>query len=118
MLRLLTFAVFLHLSCFAFSQSREKTISWCVNDTATAPQSGCGGSKSQTIETILIYIINGVVNDYLSMKELNPKDVVNVTVLKDSLSTRLYYSRGPATVILVTTRKNKKYKTSKPNSIL
>ena len=67
-------------------------------------------SASQNSSTALV-VIDGVpaqTNNALS--SINPKDIENITVLKDAASTALYGSRGANGVVLVTTKKGNKGK--------
>ncbi len=64
-------------------------------------------SASQNSSTALV-VIDGVpaqTNNALS--SINPKDIENITILKDAASTALYGSRGANGVVLVTTKKGR-----------
>ena len=68
------------------------------------------GSTSQNNSSALV-VIDGVpsqTNNTLS--SINPKDIKNITILKDAASTALYGSRGANGVVLVTTKKGAKGK--------
>lgn len=69
------------------------------------------GSASADNSNALI-VIDGVPCDYANaLSSVNPKDVANITVLKDAASTALYGSRGANGVVLVTTNKGASGKT-------
>lgn len=42
-----------------------------------------------------------------NMRELNPQDIENISVLKDAAASSIYGSRAPFGVILITTKKGK-----------
>ena len=65
------------------------------------------GSASADNSNALI-VIDGVPCDYANaLSSINPKDVANITVLKDAASTALYGARGANGVVLVTTNKGR-----------
>jgi TonB-linked SusC/RagA family outer membrane protein len=68
------------------------------------------GARSLTASNSPIYIIDGI--DYGSNVNINPNDIVSMEVLKDASSTAIYGSRGANGVILITTRKGTKGKTT------
>lgn len=55
-----------------------------------------------------IWVVDGVVSD----GQVNPQDIESIEVLKDASATAIYGSRGSNGVILVTTKKGEKNKTS------
>jgi TonB-linked SusC/RagA family outer membrane protein len=68
------------------------------------------GARSLTASNSPIYIIDGI--DYGSNVNINPNDIASMEVLKDASSTAIYGSRGANGVILITTRKGEKGKTT------
>ena len=68
------------------------------------------GSTSQNNSSALI-VIDGVPSQTANtLSSINPKDIENITILKDAASTALYGSRGANGVMLVTTKKGAKGK--------
>ena len=64
---------------------------------------GTGSSDSPLV------LIDGVEGD---INSLNPRDIANISVLKDAASASIYGSRAPFGVILVTTKSGEKGKTT------
>ena len=68
------------------------------------------GSTSQNNSSALV-VIDGVPSQTdNTLSSINPKDIENITILKDAASTALYGSRGANGVVLVTTKKGAKGK--------
>lgn len=72
------------------------------------------GSRSISAGNNPLIVVDGVQDAVSSLDELNPSDIVAISVLKDVSSTAIYGSRGANGVILVTTDqkqdKNANYK--------
>lgn len=72
------------------------------------------GSRSISAGNEPLIVVDGVLDAVSSLDEINPSDIVNISVLKDVSSTAIYGARGANGVILVTTdqkpEKNSKYK--------
>lgn len=67
-------------------------------------------SASQNSSSALI-VIDGVPAQTSNvLSSINPKDIENITILKDAASTALYGSRGANGVVLITTKKGSKGK--------
>lgn len=85
----------------------------------TAPAGAPGSSPGVTIRGIgsysannsALYVVDGV--EYSGgMANINPDDVESITVLKDAATIALYGSRGANGVVMVTTKKGTKNKSS------
>src|SRR5690606_15341854 len=85
----------------------------------TAPGGAPGSSPSIRIRGIgsysanndALFVVDGV--EYSgSMSNINPDDVESITVLKDAATIALYGSRGANGVVMVTTKKGSKNKSS------
>ncbi|AWH84609.1 hypothetical protein HYN59_05525 [Flavobacterium album] len=63
------------------------------------------GSMNGNIEPL--YVIDGVPDNADNFRSLNPKEIVNIEVLKDAGATAIYGNRGANGVIIVTTKKGK-----------
>ena len=61
------------------------------------------GSRSISAGNEPLIVVDGVVDAVTSLSEINPADIVNISVLKDISSTAIYGSRGANGVILITT---------------
>ena len=61
------------------------------------------GARSISAENSPLIVVDGVPDAVSSLDDLNPSDIVSVSVLKDVSSTAIYGSRGANGVILVTT---------------
>ncbi len=61
------------------------------------------GSRSITAGNEPLIIVDGVMDAVSSLSDLNPSDIVSISVLKDVSSTAIYGARGANGVILVTT---------------
>lgn len=61
------------------------------------------GARSITAGNEPLIIVDGVMDAVSSLSDLNPSDIVSISVLKDVSSTAIYGSRGANGVILVTT---------------
>ena len=66
------------------------------------------GSRSITAGNEPLIIVDGVMDAVSSLSDLNPSDIVSISVLKDVSSTAIYGARGANGVILVTTDNPKK----------
>ena len=76
------------------------------------------GNRSISASNDPLYVIDGIplvnalgVNSF-TMADLNPNDIASIEVLKDASATAIYGSRGANGVVLVTTNKGKKGRTS------
>ena len=69
------------------------------------------GSNSLTGGSEPLYIIDNVPVESMS-SDINPEDILSMEVLKDASSTAIYGSRGANGVVLITTKRGKKGKTS------
>jgi TonB-dependent SusC/RagA subfamily outer membrane receptor len=76
------------------------------------------GNRSLSASNDPLYVIDGIplvnalgVNSF-TMADLNPNDIASIEILKDASATAIYGSRGANGVILVTTNKGKKGRTS------
>lgn len=61
------------------------------------------GSRSITAGNEPLIIVDGVMDAVSSLSDLNPSDIVSISVLKDVSSTAIYGARGANGVILITT---------------
>ena len=61
------------------------------------------GSRSISAGNEPLIVVDGVVDAVTSLSEINPADIVTISVLKDISSTAIYGSRGANGVILITT---------------
>jgi TonB-dependent SusC/RagA subfamily outer membrane receptor len=61
------------------------------------------GSRSITAGNQPLIVVDGVVDAVSDLNEINPSDIVSISVLKDVSSTAIYGSRGANGVIVVTT---------------
>ena len=66
------------------------------------------GSRSITAGNQPLIVVDGIPDAVSDLNEINPADIVNVSVLKDISSTAIYGSRGANGVILVTTQDDRK----------
>lgn len=66
------------------------------------------GSRSISAGNDPLIVVDGIVDAVSSLSDINPSDIVNISVLKDVSSTAIYGSRGANGVILVTTQASKK----------
>ena len=66
------------------------------------------GSRSISAGNQPLIVVDGVPDAVADLNELNPADIVNISVLKDISSTAIYGSRGANGVILVTTNDDRK----------
>lgn len=66
------------------------------------------GSRSITAGNKPLIVVDGVPDAVEDLNEINPADIVNISVLKDISSTAIYGSRGANGVILVTTQDENK----------
>lgn len=66
------------------------------------------GSRSITAGNKPLIVVDGVPDAVEDLNEINPADIVNISVLKDISSTAIYGSRGANGVILVTTQDDRK----------
>jgi len=69
------------------------------------------GSASQNNSDALVVIDGVPAQNANPLATINPKDIENVTILKDAASTAMYGSRGANGVVLVTTKKGQKGQT-------
>lgn len=69
------------------------------------------GSTSQNNSNALIVIDGVPAQQENPLSTINPKDIENITILKDAASTAMYGSRGANGVVLITTKKGSKGKT-------
>ena len=76
------------------------------------------GNRSISASNDPLYVIDGIplvnalgVNSF-TMADLNPNDIASVEVLKDASATAIYGSRGANGVVLITTNKGRKGRTS------
>ncbi|MDR3118510.1 MAG: TonB-dependent receptor [Mediterranea sp.] len=54
-----------------------------------------------------LYVVDGVVLSSGGIESINPRDIENISILKDASSTAIYGSRGANGVVLVTTKRGK-----------
>lgn len=66
------------------------------------------GSRSISAGNEPLIVVDGVVDAVSSLSEINPADIVNISILKDISSTAIYGSRGANGVILITTVDDRK----------
>lgn len=66
------------------------------------------GSRSITAGNKPLIVVDGVPDAVEDLNEINPADIINISVLKDISSTAIYGSRGANGVILVTTQDDRK----------
>ena len=66
------------------------------------------GSRSISAQNKPLIVVDGVPDAVSDLNEINPADIVNISVLKDISSTAIYGSRGANGVILVTTHDDRK----------
>ena len=66
------------------------------------------GSRSISAGNQPLIVVDGVPDAVSDLSEINPADIVNISVLKDISSTAIYGSRGANGVILVTTHDDRK----------
>ena len=62
------------------------------------------GSRSISAGNEPLIVVDGVMDAVSDLSEINPADIVNISVLKDVSSTAIYGSRGANGVILITTK--------------
>ena len=75
------------------------------------------GSRSISAGNQPLIVVDGVLDAVSDLSEINPSDIVSISVLKDVSSTAIYGSRGANGVILITTESadkddSKKFKVS------
>ena len=75
------------------------------------------GSRSISAGNQPLIVVDGVLDAVSDLSEINPSDIVSISVLKDVSSTAIYGSRGANGVILITTESSddddsKKFKLS------
>ena len=70
-----------------------------------APRSELEGSPVLVVQTILYYVVDGVIVH--GGADVPPEQIESITVLKDTAATSLYGSRGAAGVIVITTKSGK-----------
>lgn len=66
------------------------------------------GSRSISASNEPLIVVDGVVDAVTDLGDINPSDIVSISVLKDVSSTAIYGSRGANGVILVTTQDSKR----------
>lgn len=66
------------------------------------------GSRSISAGNEPLIVVDGVVDAVTSLSDINPSDIVNISILKDVSSTAIYGSRGANGVILITTVDDRK----------
>lgn len=66
------------------------------------------GNRSISAGNEPLIVVDGVVDAVSSLSDINPSDIVGISLLKDVSSTAIYGSRGANGVILVTTQASKK----------
>lgn len=66
------------------------------------------GSRSISAGNEPLIVVDGVPDAVSSLSDINPSDIVSISVLKDVSSTAIYGSRGANGVVLVTTNDSKK----------
>ena len=64
------------------------------------------GSRSISAGNQPLIVVDGVLDAVSDLSEINPSDIVSISVLKDVSSTAIYGSRGANGVILITTKKS------------
>src|SRR5690606_25672096 len=69
------------------------------------------GSAQQNNSDALVVIDGVPAQNANPLATISPKDIENVTILKDAASTAMYGARGANGVVLVTTKKGRKGKT-------
>lgn len=67
------------------------------------------GKRSISGSNTPLFIIDGVIGNY---EDINPNDVESIEILKDASSTAIYGSAGANGVLIVTTKKGQKGKTT------
>lgn len=71
------------------------------------------GSRSISAGNQPLIVVDGIVDAVSDLSEINPEDIVSISVLKDVSSTAIYGSRGANGVILITTDNTSKSSGSK-----
>lgn len=71
-----------------------------------------GGSSLYGSNAPLVVVDGFPLGDAGDLKQINPADIVNMEILKDASASAIYGSRGANGVIMVTTKKAQKGKTS------
>lgn len=66
------------------------------------------GTRSISAGNEPLIVVDGVVDAVSSLSDINPSDIVSISVLKDVSSTAIYGSRGANGVVLVTTEDSKR----------
>ena len=66
------------------------------------------GSRSISAGNEPLIVVDGVPDAVSDLNEINPADIVSISVLKDISSTAIYGSRGANGVILITTQDDRK----------
>ena len=71
------------------------------------------GNRSINASNDPLYVVDGIpLADKSSMGDINPNDIESMEVLKDASATAIYGSRGANGVVLITTKRGTKGKTS------
>ena len=65
------------------------------------------GTRSISAGNEPLIVVDGVIDAVSSLSDINPSDIVSISLLKDVSSTAIYGSRGANGVILVTTQASK-----------
>jgi TonB-linked SusC/RagA family outer membrane protein len=68
------------------------------------------GNRSLSASNSPLFVVDGI--QYSNVQDINPNDIESMEVLKDAASTAIYGSRGANGVIIITTKKGRKDKTS------
>ena len=78
-----------------------------------SPQVRIRGNRSLNATNNPLYVMDGIpMSDGSSINDFNPSDIESIEVLKDASATAIYGSRGANGVILITSKKGKKGRTS------
>nr|WP_158231487.1 VWA domain-containing protein [Gaetbulibacter sp. 4G1] len=72
------------------------------------------GNASVLKGTEPLLVVDGVVTSYNNMNNIKPKDIQNISILKDASAAALYGSRGSNGVIVVSTKNSNTEKVEKP----
>lgn len=70
------------------------------------------GNRSLLADNQPLYVVDGIPLTAGSMADINPSDIESIEVLKDASATAIYGSRGANGVILITSKKGQKGRTS------
>jgi len=68
------------------------------------------GNRSLSASNSPLFVVDGI--QYSNVQDINPNDIESMEVLKDAASTAIYGSRGANGVIIITTKKGRKDKTT------